>query len=334
MNKKYIILIIILVLIGFGIFSWLYLGQLFVESEEEKIYKVAIVLLGGAYQEAVDGLIDELQNLGYAENENVFYYIKDTQGDKEAVGPATEELLQENPDLFYTVSTPVTTKVRDLVGDQLPIVFNIVGDPIGAGFAKSFSSPETNLTGCSNLSAGLSGKRLEVFKEAFPGLKRVITFYDPENTFSQLSIINTQEAAPKLGIEVTEVFVENIDDLEEALVVLEPGEYDGIYITPDAMVISRIELVVERAKDLGLPIMGHVETLAEKGVTITYGANFYKLGIQCASTVYYVLNGQKPQGIPLQTPRELNTVVNLKSAQETGVVVSPEILGKADIIIR
>lgn len=335
MNKKIIIATVILAAVGAGIFVWLYRTPPAAPvPTEEKVYKIAIVLLGGAYQEAVDGLIDELQKLGYTEGENILYYIKDTQGDQEAIASATQELLKENPDLFYAVSTPVTTRVWKVVGDKLPIVFNIVGDPIGPGFAKSFSSSETNLTGCTNLSAQLSGKRLEVFKEAFPAIKKVITFYDPDNKFSQLSIANTREAAPKLGIEVAEIYVKTIADLEKALSSLKPGEYDGVFLTPDAMVISKVELVIKRAKELGLPVMGHERTLAEKGATISYGADFYPLGVQCASTVVYILKGQSPKDIPIQAPRELVTVVNLKSAQESGLIISEEILRTADVVIR
>lgn len=334
-NKKIVILVIIVALVGLLGLCWFYQDVFFGKlPKREQPYKVAVVLLGGAYQEAVDGLIDEFENLGYEGGKDILYYIKDTQGDKEAIVLAAEELLEKNPDVFYTVSTPVTTRIREVVGDQMPIVFNIVGDPIGANFAKSFSSSETNLTGCSNLSAGLSGKRLEILKEAFPILKKVVTFYDPENKFSQLSIANTREAASKLGVEVVEVNIDSIDDLNKALTDLKPGQYDAIYLTPDAMVISKVDLVVERAKELALPIMGHVESLAEKGVTITYGANFYKLGVQCASTIYRILKGQEPQNIPIQAPREVDTVVNLRAVQEMGLTISPEILGRANRIIR
>ncbi len=332
MDKKIFISIIVVVLIGLGIASRFYWETFF--PKEEKVYKVAVVLLGGTYQQAVDGMVDELKNLGFIEGKNILYYTKDAGGDKKVIGPATEELLQKNPDLFYVISTPTATEVWKVVKDRLPIVFNIIGDPIGAGFAKSFASSETNLTGCSNLSAQLSGKRLEIFKEAFPGLKKVVTFYDPENTFSQLSIAYTREAAPKIGIEVVEILTKSVEDLKKALAELKEGQYDGIYLTPDAMVISKADLVVARAKELGLPVMGHEEALAEQGVTVTYGANFYKLGVQCAPIVYKILKGEKPQDIPVQTPRELDLVINLKVAQELGFTLSPEILGKADKVIR
>jgi len=335
MKKTIFIPIIIVALIGLGLFYWLGLEKFFPkEKEEEKVYKVAVVLIGGAYNEALDGMIDGLSKMGYIREKNIIFYIKDTQGDYEAVGPATEELLKENPDLFYVISTPATTRVWKVVGDRLPIVFNIVGDPIGAGFAKSFASSETNLTGCSNLSAGLSGKRLEIFKEAFPHLKKLVTFYDPDNKFSQISIANTRETLSKVGVEVDEVYVKTVDDIKKALAAIKPGQYDGIHLTPDAMVIARVELIVDKAKELRIPVMGHEATLAEKGVTVTYGANFYELGVQCAPIVHYVLKGQAPQNIPIQAPKELEMVVNLKTAQEAGLTIPAETLAKANRVIR
>lgn len=335
MNKRIIVSIIVLFFIGLAIFIWFYRTTLFPEqAEEEKVYKVAAVLLGGAYWQAIDGMKDEMENIGYIEGKNIVYYIKDTGGNQETIAPATEELLQEKPDLFYVVSTPVTTRAWKVVGNEMPIVFNIVGDPIGPGFAKSFSSSETNLTGCTNLSAQLSGKRLEVFKEAFPSIKKVITFYDPDNKFSQFSIANTREAAPKVGVEVSEIQVKTVDDIKEALAAIKLGEYDGIYLTPDAMVISQVGLVVERAKELRLPVMGHEETLAESGATVTYGANFYKLGVQCAPIVDKILRGVKPQEISIQGPRTVDTVINLKTAQEAGLIISEEILRRADRVIQ
>lgn len=335
MMKKIIIFIAILFFIGLGTFGWLYREKFFPKSpEEDKTYKIAVVLLGGAYSQALNGLKDEMKGLGYLEGKNIFYDVKDTKGDQKAIGQAVEELLKESPNLFYTISTPVTSKVWEIVKDRLPIVFNIVGDPVGAGLAASLSSSKNNLTGCSNLSAMLSGKRLEIFKEAFPYMKNTVTFYDPDNKFSQISINNTREAVPKLGVKVEEVPVKTVDDLAAALAALKPGQYDGIFLTPDAMVISKVELVVARAIELGLPVMGHEETLAEKGVTIIYGADFYQLGVQCAPTVLYVLRGQKPQDIPIQSPKQLYMVINLKTIQESNLIVSPEIMGKADKVIK
>lgn len=334
MEKKISFFAAIFILSALTAIGWFYLGNLIKKPAEEKNYKVAVVLLGGAYDQSFSGLKQGMEDLGYKEDKNIFYSIRDTQGNQQAVAPATEDLIKENPDAFYTISTPATTEAWKVIGDRFPIVFNIVGDPVGAGLIADFSSSGNNLTGCSNLSAILSGKRLEVFKEAFPSLKKAVTFYNPGNKHSMIAINNTRETVSKVGVEVEEFALNNIEELKAVLTALEPGEYDGIFLTPDAMVVSKIELVIAKAKELGLPIMGHEESLAQKGVTLTYGADFYKIGTQCAPLLLGVLNGQKPQDIPVQSPAELYTVVNLKSAQESGLVISSEVLGEADKIIK
>lgn len=338
MSKKISLFVSFLILIILAVLGWFYRDKLPILSsnplKEERAYKVAVVLMGGAYDQSFHGLKDQMQELGYEEGKNILYSIRDTQGNQQAVASATAELILESPDVFYTISTPATTEAWKVIGNRLPIVFNIVGDPVGAGLIASFSSSGNNLTGCSNLSAILSGKRLEVFKEAFPLLKKAVTFYNPANKHSMIAIENTRETVSKVGIEVKEFPVSNVEDLKASLAALEPGQYDGIFLTPDAMVVSKIELVISKAKELGLPIMGHEESLAQKGVTLTYGADFYKIGAQCAPLVLSVLKGQKPQDIPIQSPAELYTVINLKAVEESDLAISPEILGKADKIIK
>jgi putative tryptophan/tyrosine transport system substrate-binding protein len=303
-------------------------------SKTEKKYKIGVVMTGGAYQQALDGLKKGLEGKGFWEGQNVSFLVKDTRGNTDILESVIKELVAEKPDMIYSISTPVTTQVLKIFGSQLPIVFNIVGDPIGAGFAKSYPMPETNLTGCSNLSAELSGKRLEIFKEAFPGIRKVITFYNPENTFSKISIENVRKAAPILNIEVKEVFTKDRDELGKALAGITDGEFDGIFITPDAIVISNADLIIKRSLELKIPTMGHEQTLAEKGVTLTYGANFYNMGIQCSSIVASILSGQAPQTTPIITPDKLDIVVNQKNIEMMGLTISEKIPKESDKIIR
>lgn len=334
MSKKSSLFAVVFSVLIVSIGFWFLRNKGAAVNAPAKPYKVAVVLLGGSYHQALKGLEDEMKNLGLIEGQNIVYLVRDTQGDQAALTTATQELLKENPDVFYAISTPATMRVQQVVGQRLPIVFNIVGDPVGAGLVASFSSSQNNLTGCSNLSSSLSGKRLEIFQEAFPQLKKVVTFYDPSNKFSQIAIAHTREAETKIGIKVQEVEVKTVAELQAALARLKSGDDDGIFLTPDAMVVSQVNLLIKKARELSWPIMGHEASLAEKGVTLSYGADFYQLGSQCASTLFYVLKGQKPADIPIQSPKELFTVVNLKSAREAGLTVSPEILSKADKIIK
>jgi len=304
------------------------------ESITEKNYKIGVVMTGGAYQQALDGLKEGLKAKGFQEGQNLSFLVRNTRGNMDILESVVKELLAEKPDIIYSISTPVTTQVLKTAGNQFPIVFNIVGDPIGAGFAKSYPIPDTNLTGCSNLSAELSGKRLEIFKEAFPDIKKVITFYNPDNKFSQISIENARRAAPILNIGISEVFTKDKNSLAQALAEIPENEFDGIFITPDAMVISNIDLITKRSLELKIPTMGHEQTLAEKGVTLTYGANFYNMGVQCSSVAASILSGRKPQTTPVLTPDKLDLVVNLKNIEMMGLAISEKIPKEANEVIR
>jgi len=302
---------------------------------KKQLYVIGIISPGGAYSEAIDGLKDGLAHFGYAEGSNLKYIVKDMVGKSDRAPAMINELLNENPDVIYSLSTPVTTSVKEIVGDRVPVVFNIVGDPIGAGFVENFSAPGGNITGCSNLSAELSGKRLEIFKRAFPSIKKVVTFYDPSNKFSEVSIKNTRRAAEILEITLVEKIVKNATELDAALNSMKAGDYDGIYNTPDAMVVSNINAVIEKAEDLSIPLMGHEETLVRRGATLSYGASFYQLGHQCATLIDDVLGGADPGVVPICTPEKIETVVNLKSlGADVSQSISPEIIKSADKIIQ
>ncbi|MDI6778072.1 MAG: ABC transporter substrate-binding protein [Patescibacteria group bacterium] len=341
MKKLIIVLLVVLLAAGFFFFLKKNDYQIFgisLKSQKNiktgKTYKIGVVMTGGAYQQALDGLKKGLEEKGFREGKNIFFIIKDTRGNTDALASSIEELIAEKPDVIYSTSTPVTTQASKSVGDKIPIVFNIVGDPIGAGFARNYSMPETNLTGCSNLSAELSGKRLEIFKETFPNIKKTVTFFNPENKFSQIAIENLRKAAPILGVEVAEIIVKDKDALNKALAGIAVGQFDGIYITPDAMVVSNADLIVKKSLELKIPTMGHEQTLAEKGVTLTYGANFYDMGVQCSSVMASVISGQKPQVTPILTPDKFDIVVNQKNLDAMGISIESKILKEADKVIR
>ena len=227
----------------YGLLALIFAGAaiLFFESrtpakEPARAHRIGVIHLGGAYKDAVDGLRAGLEELGWREGRDYEMSEVDAKGDQKAVKDAAK-LLKEESEIIYAVSTPVTQSVREAVGDAYPIVFNVVGDPIGAGFAETYSKPGKNLTGCSNLSAELSGKRLEIFKDAFgdrPSL-RFVTFYNPDNSFSAISIRYSRDAVQSLGgIKLDEKLVKTPSELEAALQALPDRTYDGIFNTPDA----------------------------------------------------------------------------------------------------
>ena len=295
--------------------------------------KIGVLYSSASYKLAFDGLKNKMAEDGYLEGKDMEFLVKELT-DPSAAANAAKELIAEGVKIIYSITTPVTTAVKKEVGESLPIVFNIVGDPVGPGFVKSFAEPGSNLTGCTNLSASLSGKRLEIFKKAFPNIKKVVTFYDPANAFSMLSIQETRKAASGLGIEVKEVFVKNADEIDAELAKLRPGEYDGFYNTPDARAVGRIDKIVAKANALKIPVMGHEEDLAMKGAALTYGANFYLLGRDCAIVVENIMRGHSPRTEPVISPSKFDLVVNQKTLDIIGRAISQQTLSQADKIIK
>ncbi len=340
MPKKIIIIALLVCLAGLAAISaFLFLGKQKV-VEPPRVYKIGAVSYGGSYQNAISGLKEGLKDFGWEEGKNISFIIVDAGGKPEEVKKAAQRFIQEKVDVIYSIATPVTKIVaEETLGKGIPIVFNIVGDPIGAGFAESYREPGGNLTGCSNFSAELSSKRLEIFKEAFSPKPEVVlkfvTFYDSTNAFSQLSIKVARETVKNLGgIKLEEVNVKTADELSNALASLNPGQYDGIFTTPDAMVIAKIELVTKRAAELKIPVMAHEDSLILKGATIIYGANFFDLGKQCSYVVNEVLEGGQPAHIPIEVPLKIDLVINLKAAKEIGFNIPQELLAKADLVVK
>ena len=334
--KNIILFVIILTSVVFVVVSWLWFYSddiltLNVIRKESKT--IGVVMMGGVYGQALDGLIKGLNENGYFQNQNITYFVKDLEGDLSKTENAVEELKNEKIDLIYTISTPITEITKKLVND-IPIVFNIVGDPIGAGFAKNYSGSEGNLTGCTNLSSELSGKRLEIFKEAFPFIRRVIAFYNPSNKASLLSIISAKKAGEILNIDVSEVRIASLEDLKGSLNSLRFGIYDGIYIIPDALVVSHIDMIVEKSKQMNIPTMGHAESVADEGITLTYGANFIELGRQCATVVNSIFEGKEIKSIPLMTPERLDIVINKKVLDGMQLEIDNSVISRADKIIH
>lgn len=299
----------------------------------EKVYRIGVLNPGGIYTPAVDGLRERLRELGYVEGKNILFDAPETQGDWKAIEEAAERFVRERVDLLYSVTTGAA-KIAQRATKEIPIVFNVVGDPVKFGFAKSFANPGGNLTGLSNTVLELSGRRLQVLKELVPHARRFLAIYNPEYEFAVKALAIATEAAPQLGVELVEVQVKNLGEAEALLKALKPGEYDGLFIPPDASLLSRPAHLFGLAQEKRLPTIAHEEALVHQGALASYGTNFRQMGRQVASHVVKVLKGVKPQDLPIERPSKFDLIINLRTAQAIGLKVPREVLLQADKVIR
>jgi putative ABC transport system substrate-binding protein len=278
------------------------------------------------------GLRDGLLELGYRENEQFVLGVRFTQGDLTALPAAARELVQYGVDLIFA-SEEGPAKAAQMATTQIPIVFSVVGDPVGLGLIQSFARPGGNITGVSDLRLELGPKRLEVFHEVVPGLKRVLFLYDAADAASKEEAKLYREAGRRLGIELIEKPVRTEEEAQAALAQISKDEVDGI-VEPRQAALNIPGFILEAAAQRALPTMFYAAFWVERGGLTSYGPDFYETGKQAARLVDKILKGTKPAEIPVEVNPKIEFAINLKVAKALGLTIAPEVLYRADRIIR
>jgi len=279
------------------------------------------------------GLRDGLLALGYRENEQFVLGVRFTQGDLAALPAAARELVQLGIDLIFVSASVSTAKAAQMATDRTPIVFAGVGDPLGSGLVQSFARPGGNITGVTNLSLDLSPKRLELFRQIIPTLKRVLYLYNPTDTYAMAQVGVYRDAARRLGIELVEQTVHSEEEAQATLAQLQKGNVDGI-LPPDSLSFNVPGFVLEAASRQAIPTMFAAAFWVERGGLVSYGPDLYAMGRQSARLVDKILKGVDPREIPVEVNPTIEFAINLKVAKALGIAIAPEILYQADRLVR
>jgi len=323
MNKK-LFWLLTLLLLAAGTFA---------EAQQGKVYRVGVIHQGGPFYTVIDGLRDGLRKLGLDEGKHFVLQIRDMKGDLKAVEGAAKNLVQEKVNLLYTVASSVTWAAKGVTTD-IPIVFCVGADPVGQGLVDSMARPGGRLTGVSYLVVELTAKRLEILKEIVPKLRRVMIFYNPGNRASTDAAQSGREEAQRLGIKFVEVHVTSVEELRNALQRLKTGEGDAYLYTADAMVISQTQLIIDSSMTKKLPTMFHEETLVAQGGLASYGLSYHEAGRMSAKYVQRILTGTNPKNLPVERLHKFHLVFNLRTAREIGLTIPPNVLARADKVIK
>lgn len=304
-----------------------------VEAQQPKVHRVGIIMQGGPYYEAIDGLRAGLQKLGLQETKDFVLDIRDAKGDLKAVEKSAKQLEQDKVELIYTLATSVTKAVKQATND-IPIVFYAGNDPVSLGLVESFAHPGGRLTGIHFRVGDLTGKRLEILKEIYPKLRRVVTYYDPSSSVSLEAAKFGRDAATHMGIELLERHVVSVQELRSALGALKKGEVDAYAYVSDAMVGSQAQLIIDTAKAKGFATMYHEGGLVADGALVSYGISYYGAGLASAKYVHRVLAGTKPKDLPVESVEKIELVVNLRTAKQIRLTIPQRVLTRADKVIR
>jgi putative ABC transport system substrate-binding protein len=217
---------------------------------------------------------------------------------------------------------------------EIPIVFRTLLDPVALGFVKSMERPGGNVTGVAGLSVQQAETRLKILKEIVPTLRQVHVFYDTYNQISRQHFAIAEVAATRLGLRVAGHPISNEKDLKDSISRLEKREGDAIYHVSDVLVESETQIIFRVARQKKLPTMFGESAWAARGSLAGHGPNYFEMGRQAASLVDKILKGARPANLPIERARKFDLFINLRTASIIGIRVPPEVLSRADHVIR
>jgi putative ABC transport system substrate-binding protein len=288
---------------------------------------------GGAQSETLDGLRQGLRELGLLEGAALQLDIRDVGGDASATEKEAIALEKDAVNLIYALTTPVITKTKAATS-KTPIVFCIGSDPVTGKLVDSFVLPGGRLTGVHYLVRDLTGKRLELLKEILPKVGRVVTFYDPATRVASEGASLAREEAKRLGIKLIERHVGSVEELQSELQKLKPSEADAFLFTPDPMVGTKSQEIIDVARAKRIPTMFQEQSLVGKGALAAYGQNYREIGRISARYVQRVLGGASPRDMKIETVDSVELAINLQTAKQIGVTIPSQVLVRATKVIR
>ncbi|MBI3758794.1 MAG: ABC transporter substrate-binding protein [Deltaproteobacteria bacterium] len=300
---------------------------------QSRIPRLGVIMHGGPYAAAINGLRDGLKVFGMEERAQFVFNVRDTKGDPASVAAAARSLEAEKVDLIFAVTTGATLAAMQNT-TNVPIVFYAGSDPMALGLIESFAKPGVRLTGVYSRFADLPAKRLQLLTEIIPGVRRVLTFFNPSSPVNQRSAMMARDAARQLKIEIVERPVESVEKLQASLRAIQPGEVDAFFNLSDALVISRAGFVAEAALAINLPTMFADKESVSMGVLAGYGGSYYEAGRLAARHVRSVVLGANPGNVPVEQYDRLGFFINLKTAKALGLRIPPALQLRADEVIE
>jgi putative ABC transport system substrate-binding protein len=278
----------------------------------------------------VEGLRAGLKELGLSDGRDVTFDIRFTEGKLETMPATADALVRSGVDLIFT-SQEAATQAATGATKSVPIVFTLVGDPVGAGIVTSLAQPGGNVTGISSLQTELVAKRLEVLKTLAPTIRRVWIIYSGVDLSTAPMIAKALEAAQRMKVDVTLKGVLNVEELKRAL--REVRRDDGLLVaegsSPDLAIA-----IIEQSRALRVPAVFGTALWVGYGGLMSYGPDYYAQGVQAAGLVAKILRGARPQDLAVEGAEKIDLAVNLKTVELLGLTVPRKILLRADAFRR
>jgi putative tryptophan/tyrosine transport system substrate-binding protein len=284
-------------------------------------------------REWVAAFEQRLRELGWIRGRDVAIEYRWAEGRNERFADIVADVIRLKVDVIVTQGTPSVLAAKEATS-IIPIVFSIAGNPVANGLVASLNRPGGNVTGLTNQTADLAGKRLELLREVVPSLRRLAIMANVDNPSVMLDVGEVRAAARALGLEVATLEIRRAEDIASAIDASIQGRAEALYVAGDPLVTTNRNRLSILAVGARLPTIHGNRENVEAGGLMSYGPNLPDLHRRAAEFVDKILRGTKPGNIPVEQPTKFDFVVNLITAKALGLEVPPTLLARADEVIE
>jgi putative ABC transport system substrate-binding protein len=301
-------------------------------ATSEKTARVGVLFMGGKDQPHLESFKQGMRELGYTEGKNISFEYRYAEGRYDRLPDLAKEFVREKVDVIVTTSS-ISAQAARKVTQIIPIVMTS-GSPVEQGLAESLAKPGGNVTGLSVLVSDLSGKRVELLKEAVPKISRAAALWTPRSSESVLGLQETRDAARALSVPLYSMEVATASDFAGAFAKLPKAKVNALIVVLSPMATLNSKTIVDLALKYRLPSVYPTRQFAEEGGLMAYGPLIGDLYHRAAAYVDKILKGAKPADLPVEQPTKFEFIVNLKAAKQIGLTIPPNMLARADKVIR
>jgi putative ABC transport system substrate-binding protein len=276
-----------------------------------------------------------LAEMGYVEGRNLAFEFRGADSHEDRLAALAADLVQRRVDIIAVFAGP-SIVVAKAATTSIPIIFLTGYDPVASGFVASLNRPGGNVTGISVLNTQVFAKRLEVLCELVPTAKSIGYLYVPTNLVSgyERPPKDLEAAADALGVKLLPIEARGPDDFERAFATMASARLGALFLSADALIIRNRETLVGLAAQHNIPAAYPIREFATAGGLLSYGPNYAEAYRQVGDYLGRVLNGEKPENLPVQQVTKLELVINMKTAEALGLTVPLSLLGRADEVIE
>ncbi len=280
-----------------------------------------------------EGFRQGLRELGYVEGKNIVIEWRSAEGKLDRLPALAAELVRLKVDVIVTTG-PTGTRPAKEATSTIPIVMAQDIDPVGSGFITSLARPGGNITGLSSLVPEITGKQLELLKEIVPKMSRVAILWASSNPANAQVLREMETTAGTLGLKLQSLDILGVKDIQTAFRVANKGRADAVLVLQNGVALSHRKDMAELAVKHRLPAMYPRLQFVEDGGLMSYGASFVDMDRRAATYVDKILKGAKPADLPVEQPTKFEFIINLKTAKQIGLTIPPNVLARADKVIR